>query len=230
MRNKYSWRDLIGEPQLCEGGRLISIVFCCDPRKRGPCPILEKALEMLGIDINKFIEVMEKHRIPIEEKDGTGFGNLAFCPSMEKESRDRDEALLRMGWSISRYLKFKFKILKELVPPDKLDYAFKTRLMKQFAAELLDLETRKVYRALVLGNIESGILMVSEVFRGENLKDKRVESVLNKTDYVGVRIPKDLIIQLDELVEKGIIESRSDGIRRALQLYLSALVKHNENV
>ena len=35
---KFSWRDLIGEPQLCEGGKLASVVFCnpyeCE------CPLL----------------------------------------------------------------------------------------------------------------------------------------------------------------------------------------------
>jgi len=221
-KNRYSWRDLIGEPQLCEGGRLVSIVFCCDPRRK-QCPILEEALKMLGLTVEDFIKVMEKHGIPIPEKDGTCFGNLAFCPSPEKESKDRDTALLKMGWSLSRYLKYKFSILKDLIPPGKLDYAFNTRVLKQYAVEILDLETRRVYKALALGNIKSGTLMITEIFKEQDLKDRQVESVLSKTDYVGVRIPKDLVEQLDELVEKGIIESRSDGIRRALHLYLSAL-------
>jgi len=222
MRNKYSWRSLIGEPQLCEGGRLVSIVFCCDPRKK-QCPILEEALKLLGLSVDDFVKVMLKHGKPIQEKDGTCFGNLAFCPSPEKSSKDRDYALMKLDWSLSRYLRYKFSILKDLIPEDKLDYAFNTRVLRQYAVELLDLETRKVYKAFALGNLKTGTLMLTEIFKEENLKDIQVESILRKTDYVGVRIPKDLLEELDEFVEKGIIESRSDGIRRALHLYLSAL-------
>jgi len=221
-RTRFSWRSLIGEPPLCEGGRLASIVFCCDPR-RVKCPILEKALKMLGITVEEFVEAMEKHGKTIEEVDGTCYGNLAFCPSPEKESKDRDKALLKMGWNLTRYLKYKFEILHSLLPPDKLKLAFSERVMRQYAVELLDLETKKVYRALALGDVEAGMFLVTEVFNERDLVDNRVETILSSTEYVGVRIPSHLVEQLDELVEKGIIESRSDGIRRALQLYLMAL-------
>ena len=222
MRDRHhSWRSLIGEPPLCEGGRLASIVFCCDPRRK-PCPIFEEALRMLGISKEEFIKVMEENGIPIQEEDGTGFGNLAFCPSPEKPSKDRDEALIRMGWSLSRYLKYKFDLLRKLIPPEKADYAFKTRVLRQFAVEALDLESKKVYRALALGNIEGGTLLITEVFGEHDLKDRQVEEVLSQTEYVGVRIPRDLVERLDELAARGIIESRSDGIRRALLLYLNA--------
>ena len=224
MRNKYSWRDLIGEPPLCEGGRLVSIVFCCDPRRKR-CPVLEEALKMLGLTVEDFVKVMEKHGISVSEKDGTCFGNLAFCPSLEKPSKDRDVFLIRKGWSLTRYLKYKFRILQDLVPSDRLGYAFSTRVLRQYAVEMLDLETKKVYRALALGNIKSGTLMITEIFREQDLRDRQVEILLSQTEYVGVRIPQNLVSELDELVEKGVIESRSDGIRRALMLYLSALKK-----
>jgi len=217
---KYSWRDLIGEPPLCEGGRLASIVFCCDPRKKY-CPLLEEALKVLGISKVKLISVMEKYKIPAPKIDGSCFGNLAFCPSPEKPSKDRDRALLSMGWSLSKYLKYKFNILTELIPKDELDVAFSKRLLRQFAIEALDLETRKVYRALALGNTK--IMLITEIFRSGKLRDRQIEAVCLGTEYVGVRIPKDIVSALDELVERGLIESRSDGIRRALLLYLRAL-------
>jgi len=224
VRNRFSWRDLIGEPPLCEGGRLASIVFCCDPRVK-PCQIFDEALKLLGISRDDFIRVMEENKIPVQEKDGTCFGNLAFCPSPEKPSKDRDQALLRMGWSLSRYLKYKFNLLKELIPQDKMRLAFSARVLKQYAVELLDLETRRVYRALALGNIRTGTIMITEVFKEQDLSDRQVETVLSQTEYVGVRIPKDIVAELDDLIEKGIIGSRSDGIRRALILYLGALRK-----
>ena len=224
MKNRYSWRDLVGEPPLCEGGRLASIVFCCDPRRK-QCHMLEQALRMLGLTVEDFVKVMDAHKIPVREKDGTCFGNLAFCPSPERESKDRDEALLEMGWSLSRFLKYKFNILKSLVPPDKMDCAFSTRVLRQFAVEALDLESRKVYRALALGDIKSGNLLVTEVFSEKDLENSQVEELLSQTEYVGVRIPKDIVGELDELVAKGVLKSRSDGIRRALLLYLGALKK-----
>jgi len=221
MRNKYSWRDLVGEPPLCEGGRLCSIVFCCDPR-RVSCSVFNDALEMLGISKSEFIRVMDEGKIPVEEKDGTCFGSLAFCPSPEKESRDRNAALMKLGWSLTSYLKFKFDLLKRLVPPSKLDYAFNTRVLKQYALDILDLESKKVYKAFALGDVRR-TLIVTEVFSENDLKDKGVESLLSQTEYVGVRIPKSLISELDDLVEKGVVGSRSDGIRRALTLYLKAV-------
>lgn len=221
MKNKYTWRDLIGEPQLCEGGRLVSIVFCCDPRKK-KCQILEEALEMLGLTVDDFIRVMEKHSIPIKTIDGTGFGDLAFCPSLEKESKDRDTFLLENSWGMIKYLKYKMGILQDLIPQDKWDYAFNTRLIKQYAIDALELDTQKVYKALALGDIHK-TLMITEIFREGSLRDEDVRSTITKTEYVGVRIPKDLLSQIDSLVEKGVVNSRSDAIRRALMVYLSAV-------
>lgn len=231
MRGRLSWRDLIGEPPLCEGGRLASIIFCCDPRKV-VCPVLEEALKMIGISKEDFVKVMEECKIPTLEKDGTCFGNLAFCPSPEKPSRDRDETLLKLGWSLSKYLRYKFEILRKLVSPEKLDYVFTTRVLRQFAVTALDLETRKVYRMLTLGNVRGGIMLITEVFDESELRGN-VRDALGRTEYVAVRIPKDMVAELDDLVSKGIIESRSDGIRRALALYLNALktgVKHHVRV
>ena len=128
-----------------------------------------------------------------------------------------------MGWSLSRYLKYKFDILRKLVPSDKMDCVFGVRVLRQFAVEALDLETRKVYRALALGNMRGGNLLITEMFSEQELENKQVEVLLSQTEYVGVRIPKDIVSELDELVARGVIKSRSDGIRRALLLYLGAL-------
>lgn len=219
---RFSWRDLIGEPPLCEGGRLASIVFCCDPRVK-PCPVLDEALRILGISRESFIEVMERERVDIDVIDGTCYGNLAFCPSLEKQSRDRDEALRKLGWSVSDYLKYKYRLLTHLIPRSQIRRVFTERILRQYAVEVLDLESKKVYRAFALGNISSGFLRISEVFREGELRDRQVEEVIARTEFVGVRIPKELLSELDALIKKGIVKSRSDGIRRALVVYLSAL-------
>jgi len=226
-----SWKDLVGEPPLCEGGRLASIVFCCDPRKVN-CPILDYALKMLGISKEDFVRVMEENRIEVPNIDGTCFGNLAFCPSLEKASGDRDEALRRLGWTVTRFLRYKYSLLQKLVPREKMSQVFNTRVLNQFAFSLLDLETKKEYHGFAVGNLDLRMLRLTEVFREHDLRDREIDSVLSNLEFVGVRIPSELVSKLDELVQKGIIKSRSDGIRRALILYLKSLefVKQENSV
>ena len=223
-RGRYSWRDLVGEPQLCEGGRLASVVFC-NPFYCGDCPVFMEALRELGVDRERFLSVAEKMQKRIPVRDGSCSGNLALCPSMEKDSRDRDEALLRLGWSPSRYLRFKYDMLVMLLgnDPRRLEKAFTVRLLRQFAVTALDLETRRVYKALALGNIDRGRVL----FITETIDTNTEDSIewLEETELVGVRIPKQLVRKLDELVERGIIQSRSDGLRRALALYLEAMTQ-----
>ena len=155
--------------------------------------------------------------------DGTCYGNLAFCPSLEKPSKDRDEALRKLGWSVTDYLRYKFRLLMQLILKNQLKRVFSERVLKQYAVDVLDLETKRVYKAFALGNISSGILRITEVFREGELDDRQVEDVLTRTEFVGVRIPRDLLAELDSLIKRGIVKSRSDGIRRALAVYLSAL-------
>jgi len=207
-----SWRSLIGETQLCEGGRLSSIVFCCDPRKIF-CPILDIALHELGIQKEDFIRIMDKHDI----------NNLAFCPSLEKEDKKRDEILLKNNWGPSKYLQYKFEILEELLG-EKTNEAFSKRLLKQFAMEILDPETKQVYKAIALGDLKNKIFIVTEVVE-ENRLEEKIEEDLEKLEFVGVRMQKNLIKKIDEMISLGYASSRSDLIRKSLHLYLSIIKK-----
>jgi predicted metal-binding transcription factor (methanogenesis marker protein 9) len=206
---KYnSWRSLIGETQLCEGGRLSSIVFCCDPRKNF-CPILDIALHELGIEKEDFIKIMDKHDAY----------NLAFCPSLEKEDKKRDEILLKNNWGPSKYLQYKFEILEELLGK-RIEEAFSKRLFKQFAMEILDPETSQVYKTIALGDLKNKIFIVTEIVEESKLEEK-IEEDLEKLEFVGVRMPKNLIKKIDEMISLGYASSRSDLIRKSLHLYLS---------
>jgi len=215
MRNKYSWRNLLGMPPLCQGGSLASIVFCCNPEKR-ECAFLDAALKKLGITKKKFMSVMKKHSFKVGDYD------LAFAPSLEQEDLQRDRALMSAKWSLTSFLKYKFEILRELIPKDKMDYAFKTALVKQYALQILDIESRKMIRALAFGDLQ--FLVVTEIFDERKLK-KGLLAELEKTEYVAVRLPKNLLQKMDRAVEEGIAKSRSDLIRKALVLYLSSLEK-----
>jgi len=219
-----SWKILLDEPRLCEGGRLVSIVYCCDPTKVS-CPIVEHALKILGLSKEEFAEAMRRHGVEVPSIDGTCFGNLAFCPPLDHPSRDRDEALRRLGWDAVKYAKFKWDLLTKIIPKEKLRIAMNTRIVTQFAVSLLDLETRKEYKAFGLGNVDLKFIRLTEVFREGELRDREVEETLRNSEFVAARIPKQILEEIDALVAKGIVKSRSDAIRRALMLYISSLRK-----
>jgi len=214
-KNKYSWRSLLGVPPLCQGGVLASIVFCCDPRTR-ECNFFDAALKKLGITKQRFLSVMKKHSMKVGDYD------LAFAPSLEQDDMRRDMALLSAKMSLTEFLKYKFEILRDLIPEQKLDYAFKTPLVKLYALQILDIESKKVIRALAIGDLRQ--FVVTEIFDERRLKKKFLDK-LEKTRYVAVRLPPDLLDKLDQAVEEGLGKSRSDLIRKALLFYLSSMEK-----
>jgi len=215
MKNKYSWRSLLGMPPLCQGGALASIVFCCNPETK-ECAFLDTALKRLGISKSKFISVMKKHSFKIGDYD------LAFAPSLEQEDPERDKALMSAKMSLTSFLKYKFDILQELIPKEKMDYAFKNVVVKQYALQILDIESRKVIRALAFGDLQ--FFVVTEIFDEHKLK-KKLLGKLEKTEYVAARLPPELLKRMDRAVEEGLAKSRSDLIRKALVFYLSSVEK-----
>jgi len=214
---KFSWRDLIGEPQLCEGGRLASVVFCnpCECE----CPLFREALRRLGINKQHFLEVMDRFKVVVD-----GY-NLALAPSPERPDERRDKSLLKLGWSLSKYLNYKFEILCHLIPKSRLQKAFNKGLLRQFALQMLDLNTKKIYRALAWANLDLHIALIIEILEKRPLEDESIEKLLSttKSKYVGVRLPTSLLNAIDTVIEKGLADSRSEVIRKALLSYLSQL-------
>jgi len=189
------------------------------------CPIVEHALKMLGLTKEEFAEAMRRHGVETPSIDGTCFDNLAFCPPLDHPSRDRDEALKRLGWDAVRYAKFKWDLLTKILPKEKLRTAMNARIVSQFAISLLDLETRREYKAFGLGNIDLKLVKLTEVFRESDLRDREVEEALRNSEFIAARIPKQILEEIDVLIAKGIVKSRSDAIRRALMLYISSFRK-----
>jgi predicted metal-binding transcription factor (methanogenesis marker protein 9) len=211
----FSWRDLENIPHLCEGGVLASIVFCCDPRKVR-CPLIQKALNELGLTLDQYLSVVEKLGVPLQAFDGTCHGNLAFCPSLTHISRDRDEFLYNKLWTVEMYLKYKFRILKTLLnnDPEKMRLAFTKRLLGRYVAVLLDVDTNEMFRAMLVGDIAKG------AFRIEKIEKISIEPIPGNNDVVvSVRIPLAIAKKLRDLEKEKSI-SRSEFIRRALQLFL----------
>jgi len=203
--------------QLCDGGPLISIVYCCDPRRRR-CAILEAALKELGLTVERFVEVAEENRVPVKEIDGTGFGNLAFCPSPLVRSRDRDEAVFGdEGCGLTKYLEYKLSLLRRLIPEERLPEALTKRVVERFAGVLLS-ESGHAVKAVLVGNLEAGGL---RVLRAEPL-DAPEPGPLSEA-FLGVRLPRDVLRQLDALVKAGLASSRSECVRKAVLLFLQTV-------
>jgi predicted metal-binding transcription factor (methanogenesis marker protein 9) len=211
----FSWRDLENTPHLCEGGALASIVFCCDPRKVR-CPLIQRALNELGLTLDQYLSVVEKLGVTLQTFDGTCYGNLAFCPSLTHVSRDRDEFLCGKMWTVEMYLKYKFRILKTLLSNDveKMLLAFSRKLLGRYIAVILDVDTNETFRAMLVGDISR------RAFRIEGIERISIEPVPSSNDVVvSVRIPLAIAKRLREL-EKEKSVSKSEFIRRALQLFL----------
>ena len=149
-------------PNLCGGGALIALAYCCGLEK--PCPIRNYALKLLGITPEKYEKVKEAHKISDEE---VCFKNLAYCCSITKECPYRDKARKRLGMRDEEYVEYKLAILRDLIPREKLDYALKTRVLKPLIFVIVDPEDEVEWRGLGFGNLDIHFFQVLKI------KDKR---------------------------------------------------------
>jgi hypothetical protein len=162
---------------------------------------------------------MEEHKIPVSEVDGSCYGNLAFCPSLDVKSRDRDEFLLSNNeWSLSKYLEYKYELLLDLVSHDKLDYAFSRGVVEKYAGVVINTNTGKALAVVLAGSPELGGF---RVLRIDEVEYSYVDNV--STGYLNVRLPHSVISELESLVKAGVILSKSDAARKAILLFLQAI-------
>ena len=177
MESDSELKELLKKtPNLCGGGSLIALVYCCgitvevDGRERSrPCPIRDYALKLLGISKEKYREVKERHRL---YDPSICYKNLAYCCSLLKECPLRDQARVRLGVDDEGYVEYKLKILRDLIPSDKLEYALSTRVIKRLAMIIFDVtdpmkEECTVWRAEGIGNPDLGLVTIRKVVSRE---------------------------------------------------------------
>ncbi len=220
---KYSWKDLIGENNVCGGGHLAAVVFCCSLEK--PCIWRTMALKKLGISEDEYRKVKEDLKI---ESEYVCFGNLAYCCSVEKPCPNRDKALKALGWTTSQYLQYKYRILQHLIPEDLMDKAFTERVVAYYGIQLLDMDEQRLYRGIAMGSVEARLIYLLDVsVDGQDL-DPKLSEAFSATEFIGVRVPKEVAKAIEELVERGEATSKSDVVRRALLMYLTFARKKME--
>jgi len=211
------WEDLIKLDNLCNASPLASIVFCCKTTKN--CPFRDEALRILGISKEEYTEVKERNKI---EAKGTCYGNLAYCCSLNVQCEARDNALKELGMTPLDYLKYKYKILKELIPESKLQLALKERVVYLLAFEAVCLNNADIgFRGIALGNPELVDNLV--VLNYQEITPKLDESVrdsIRKEKFLSVRVSK---VTYDMLVDIAKVNgcSVSDLVRDAIDVYLS---------
>jgi tRNA-dihydrouridine synthase B len=92
--------------QLCRGGDLRSLTFCCMPVKR--CPLLAQ-LQSVDMDRNEYVALKTEavKGTPLEDGQFTCFGSLTWCCKATSPCHLRDSTLGRKGLSRQEYMRLK---------------------------------------------------------------------------------------------------------------------------
>jgi TIM-barrel protein len=100
--------------QLCRGGDIRSLAFCCLPVK--PCPLIP-ALQKLQISPQEFVDMKMSgvKGTVLEPGTGTCFGSLAYCCKDTTPCMFRDGTLRQTGVSHQEYMKEKRRLSAKLM-------------------------------------------------------------------------------------------------------------------
>lgn len=156
---------LRNEPNLCGGGTLKAIVFCCGLEK--PCPIRNTALKILNIPLSVYKKIKDENGIKAE---GVCFGNIAYCCSLKKPCPYRNQALTELGMSEEDYLEFKARLLERFMEYNDDDEVWNQRVMKKYVFIMVDPETKISYKGVGIGNPELSIFNILKI-----VEKKKVE-------------------------------------------------------
>jgi len=103
--------------QLCRGGDIRSLTFCCMPVKQ--CALIP-ALKRIGMSPKEYhdLKLSLVKNTPLEEGDTTCFGSLAWCCKSSTPCMFRDISLKKAGINLFDYMGYKHrlsdKIMKEI--------------------------------------------------------------------------------------------------------------------
>jgi len=100
--------------QLCRGGDIRSLTFCCMPVKN--CPLIP-TLDKLGISRNEFMSLKldAVKNTPLASGENTCFGSLAWCCKSSTPCIFRNMALKEVGLSLPDYMRYKRRLSEKLM-------------------------------------------------------------------------------------------------------------------
>jgi len=100
--------------QLCRGGDLRALAFCCMPVK--DCPLIP-ALARIGLPKDEYIHLKldSVKNTPLEKGDHTCFGSLAWCCKTSSPCMFRDMTLAQIGLKNKEYMRRKHELSETLM-------------------------------------------------------------------------------------------------------------------
>ncbi|MEG3056267.1 MAG: methanogenesis marker 9 domain-containing protein [Methanoculleus sp.] len=95
--------------QLCRGGDIRALAFCCMPVK--PCPLLP-TLDRVGLSREDYLKLKQDmvKDTPLEVGSGTCFGSLAWCCKIGSPCMFRNMILEQIGLSAREYMRCKHQL------------------------------------------------------------------------------------------------------------------------
>ena len=100
--------------QLCRGGDIRALTFCCMPVKS--CPLIP-TLDSLGIKRDEYIRIKEEsvRGTPLEGGKNTCFGSLAWCCKNSSPCMFRDVTIQQAGISSKEYMRLKRQLSEKII-------------------------------------------------------------------------------------------------------------------
>ncbi|MBP2132225.1 TIM-barrel protein [Methanomicrobium sp. W14] len=100
--------------QLCRGGDLRGLAFCCMPIKQ--CPLIP-ALKKTGMSPKKFhdLKVSLAENTPLSSGESTCFGSLVWCCKSSTPCMFRDISLKQAGLSHQEYMRLKRRLSEGII-------------------------------------------------------------------------------------------------------------------
>ncbi|MCE5297836.1 MAG: methanogenesis marker 9 domain-containing protein [Methanoregulaceae archaeon] len=110
--DEHGWYN--SPKQLCRGGDLRALTFCCMPVKN--CPLIP-TLEKLGITREEYMAIKQEYvrGTPLSEGKQTCFGSLAWCCKDSSPCMFRDLSIRQAGLSNGEYMRKKREISDKLM-------------------------------------------------------------------------------------------------------------------
>jgi len=100
--------------QLCRGGDIRALTFCCMPVKS--CPLIP-TLDNLGIKRDEYIRLKEEsvRGTPLEGGKNTCFGSLGWCCKNSSPCMFRDITIQQAGISSKEYMRLKRQLSEKII-------------------------------------------------------------------------------------------------------------------
>ena len=100
--------------QICRGGDIRALAFCCMPVKA--CPLIP-TLEKIGLSRNEYLKLKQEavKGTPLDDGKSTCFGSLAWCCKISSPCMFRNMTLEKKGLSTREYMQCKHHLAEKIM-------------------------------------------------------------------------------------------------------------------